>query len=262
VQPVPMRSRLEWALTRLTRPLKCSLDRLRLLRDRATLARRRRVHHTSPSPLISVRIATYNRPKLLLERAIPSVLRQTYDRFEVVIVGDCSPASAEIEAGVRRFSDPRLRFRNLGRRGPYPRDPYLFWMVAGVYAVNAALDDCRGSWVAPLDDDDEFTDDHLALLLKEAQSRDLEFVHAKAEMEVEPGRWQVIGRSPLECGQVTQPAILYSSVVSFLRYDRHAWILGVPADCLLWNRMVDLGVRIGFLDAVVARHFLESRTAV
>ena len=37
-----------------------------------------------PQPLISVPIATYNAAELLVERAIPSVLAQTYDRWEIV----------------------------------------------------------------------------------------------------------------------------------------------------------------------------------
>ena len=36
----------------------------------------------SNTPLISVQISTYNRSKVLTERAIPSVLRQTYQNFE------------------------------------------------------------------------------------------------------------------------------------------------------------------------------------
>ena len=39
-------------------------------------------------PLISVLMPTYNRAELLRERSVASVLRQTYSRFEIVIVGD------------------------------------------------------------------------------------------------------------------------------------------------------------------------------
>src|SRR5437867_1805781 len=39
-------------------------------------------------PLVSVLIPTFDRADLLVERALASVLRQTYRRFEVVIVGD------------------------------------------------------------------------------------------------------------------------------------------------------------------------------
>src|SRR6266496_3474924 len=51
-------------------------------------------------PLVSVRVATFNRAELLVGRALPSVLNQTYDELEVVVVGDhCTDQTAErIEA--------------------------------------------------------------------------------------------------------------------------------------------------------------------
>jgi len=36
------------------------------------------------NPHISVRIPTYNRGRILTERTIPSVLRQTYQNFEII----------------------------------------------------------------------------------------------------------------------------------------------------------------------------------
>src|SRR3954447_21534177 len=60
---------------------------------------------TEPEPLISVVIATYDHHQLLAERALPSVLAQTYERLEVVVIGDAAPAEAE--AVVRSAGDPR-----------------------------------------------------------------------------------------------------------------------------------------------------------
>ena len=37
-------------------------------------------------PLISICTPTYNRAQLLMERAVPSVLNQTYKNFELIII--------------------------------------------------------------------------------------------------------------------------------------------------------------------------------
>jgi len=40
------------------------------------------------SPLISCCIATYNRGNLLIERSLKSLLNQTYDNLEIIVIGD------------------------------------------------------------------------------------------------------------------------------------------------------------------------------
>src|SRR4051794_35643496 len=48
------------------------------------------------NPLITVRIPTFNRAEIVCERALASVRRQTYDRWEAVVVGDaCTDDTAE-----------------------------------------------------------------------------------------------------------------------------------------------------------------------
>jgi glycosyltransferase involved in cell wall biosynthesis len=66
-------------------------------------------------PAVSVCLPAFNAVGRI-ERAIQSVLAQTYDRFELVIVDDAS-TDATVET-IRRWSDPRIRLsvnpRNLG----------------------------------------------------------------------------------------------------------------------------------------------------
>lgn len=58
--------------------------------------------------------STYNRGKILTERTIPSVLKQTYQNFEIIIVGDnCTDNTEEL---LNDFNDDRIKFYNLLKR--------------------------------------------------------------------------------------------------------------------------------------------------
>jgi hypothetical protein len=207
-------------------------------------------------PLVTVRIATYNRGPLVAERAIASALRQTYERLEILVIGDhCDEPT---ERAVRSVNDPRLRFINLAERGLYPNDPVLRWMVAGSAPMNAALAIAQGAWIAPCDDDDEITDDHVEVLLREARQRGLEFVWSKAAREVEAGKWADFGSAPLVLGGLTHGSVLYSAGLRFFRHNENSWKLGEPGDWNLWRRMQAAGVKMGFVDQVTYRHYLET----
>ena len=93
------------------------------------------------------------RTELLVERALPSIVRQTYQNFEVIVVGDgCTNDVAE---RIEDFGDPRVRFVNLPYRYPYPEDREHRWSVAGAPGVNVGTELARGTWLAMLGDDDE-----------------------------------------------------------------------------------------------------------
>jgi hypothetical protein len=127
--------------------------------------------------------------------------------------------------------------------------------------MNHALALSRGDWIAPLDDDDEFTPDHVEVMLAECRARKLELLHARYMIEMRRGVWEEHGAPTLIQGQVAQPACFYSRRLLFLRYDVRAWMLDLPADWLLWQRMRDVGATIGYLDRVVALHYAENRPA-
>jgi glycosyltransferase involved in cell wall biosynthesis len=94
----------------------------------------------------TVVIPTHNRSSLL-KRAIDSVLCQTYDNFEIIIVDDHS--IDKTYQMVKSYSDPRITYmlnqRSKGACGA---------RNTGIYAA-------KGKWVAFLDDDDVWYADKL-----------------------------------------------------------------------------------------------------
>lgn len=210
-----------------------------------------------PEPLVTVRIATYNRGDLVLDRALASAARQSYERLEILVVGDnCDAATA---AAVNRCRDERVRFLNLPVRGMYPPDAEKRWMVAGAHPMNAALFLARGAWIAPCDDDDEFTDDHVEVLLQHAQAQRKEMVFSRARWEQSDGEWTEVGSLPLRWGGFTHGSLMYSSGLRFMSHSTTSWRIGWPADWELARRMERIGVRIGFLDRLTYRHHVEAR---
>src|SRR5687768_793980 len=105
-----------------------------------------------PEPLVTVVIPTYRRPETI-EQAVESARAQTYERLEILVVGDhTDDRTAQVLAGIR---DVRLRFVNLPHQGIYVLEPGSRWLVAGATPMNAGIDLASGQWIANCDDDDE-----------------------------------------------------------------------------------------------------------
>jgi glycosyltransferase involved in cell wall biosynthesis len=234
----------------LTNWLECKRNRFALRRARANYK-----EDLSEKPLISVIIPTYNKGKILTERAIPSVLTQTYQNFELIIVGDhCTDNTEQL---VKDIDDRRIVFINLPKRGKYPKNPRDKWLVAGSIPRNKGLELASGEWVAPLDDDDEFSENHLEVLLNYAIQNRYEMVYGVVKMEDPPGKWVNCGSYPPLEGGISHIAVLYHSKLKFLKYNSKAWKLGEPDDWNLWRRMEEAGVKIGLVNRIVGTHYRE-----
>ncbi|MBW4642865.1 MAG: glycosyltransferase family 2 protein [Goleter apudmare HA4340-LM2] len=106
------------------------------------------------NPKVSVIIPTYNRSHLL-ERAINSVLNQTYTDYELIVVDD---ASTDVTLDVLPTKHPSIQFVTLLKnRG-----------AAG--ARNEGINIARGSFVAFLDSDDEWLPNYLATQMQYIES--------------------------------------------------------------------------------------------
>lgn len=96
--------------------------------------------HLELPPLVSTIIPTFNRSRLL-PRAVASVLDQTFQDFELVIVDDGS--TDETFGIVKAFDDPRIR--------------YIFQPNHGVSSArNLGIRNSEGTFLAFLDSDDEW----------------------------------------------------------------------------------------------------------
>jgi len=215
-------------------------------------------------PLVTVVIPTYRRPDTI-ERAVKSAQAQSYERLEILVVGDhTDERTAEILATI---GDPRLRFVNLAHQGIYPADPRLRRMVAGATPMNVGIDLAGGAWIANCDDDDELLPGHVETLLADAKRRRLEMVYSRFEVieypppDAAPGTPPtvcVLGDEPIRLGVVARGTVLYSMGLRFMKYDTECWRVRDPADWNLWKRMQLAGVRIGFNEAVTYRYHLVS----
>lgn len=101
--------------------------------------------------MVSIIIPTYNRANVI-KRAIDSVLRQTYDSYEVVVVDDGS--TDETESVIAGIQDARIRYIALKEN-------------QGVaHARNIGIREARYDYIAFLDSDDEWLLDKLELQMR------------------------------------------------------------------------------------------------
>jgi hypothetical protein len=203
-----------------------------------------------PEPLVTVRIATFRRPDTLFDLAVPSVLAQTYKNLEVEIV--CDGEVPEIARRAAELDDPRVRFVSLPLRGVYPSDPVARWQVAGWLPASEGAQLARGSWIAPLDDDDEFLPDHIEKLLAVAREGQFEVVYGRMAV-VPPGDAPnfEVGVYPPVHGEFGWQSALYMAALKWFDYEPGCWAINEPADWNLCRRMMAAGIRIGFTPDVV-----------
>jgi glycosyltransferase involved in cell wall biosynthesis len=250
------------------------IEVLRFIRSRGD-EQRRRLHelradpsyelpYGEPEPLVSVLMRTYQDHELMRERAIPSVLAQTYQNFEIVVVGDAAPEEARV--AVESFGDPRMRFWNRPYRGPYPDDPESRWRVVGVPPYNDGIHLARGLWIALLDADDAFRPEHLERLLAHAREKRLELAYARVRVragENRPSRptpgipdTETVGRFPPEHGQfMLQSALCHHGLARIFEADLADAPLGLPQDWAVCLRMMEAGVLIGMIDAETVDYY-------
>lgn len=204
------------------------------------------------TPLVSVVIPAYE-AATHIGTALDSAFRQTYARFEVIVVNDGSPDTAELERALEPYED-RIRYVRQSNRGP-----------GG--ARNTGIRMARGDWVALLDADDlwrpEFLQRQVALL-RSRPGADLVYCDAllvgdsplagRTFMQTTPSHGEATFDALLrrECVVITSCVVARRAALEraglFDERFHHS------EDFDLWVRMLLTGSRIAYQRDVLAEH--------
>ena len=128
--------------------------------------------------MISVIITTHAKRSKLCKKAIKSVLAQTYQDFELIVVDDASVD--DTEAMVKSFKDKRIRYFKLKRSRKKQAVP-----------KNKGTREAVGEYIAYLDSDNTYRPDHLQVLLSALKGGQHQIAYGDRWMHV--GKKQEIG---------------------------------------------------------------------
>jgi len=180
-------------------------------------------------------------------------LWQTHRMLRVIVaVHGCTDGT--LAALYARYGrDTRICWLRVPRRRTYPPTAENHWLAGPVDPLNAGLARVDGSWIARIDDDDEWEPDHLDSLLEFARAGDYEFVssaHVGPSGKVPP--YNLGGDGTFVGGCQTW---LYRSYLRFFRYNRDCWRKSWNRvnDTDMQDRMRRAGVRMGYLNKVTCR---------
>jgi len=157
-------------------------------------------------PTVSVIIPTYNRARLI-GRAIRSILNQTYNDFEVIIVDDGSQDNTK--EVVERFTDKRIRYIRLEKN-----------MGAGA-ARNKGIEASRGKYIGFQDSDDEWLPEKLKkqVDILNSESSNVGYVYSDMWRVLSNGKQQYWG----------SPTITVAEIINQNSFDYQVFNLGILA---------------------------------
>ncbi len=142
--------------------------------------------------LVSAIVTTYKRPPDIVERAVKSIINQTYSNLEIIVVDD-SPADYELRDAVR---DTVLKYRD---RIKYIRHEKN---MGACVARNTGIDNSTGKYIAFLDDDDSWRENKIELQLKKALETNAGLVYCKCLITIEETGEQYTLRQEYKNGYV------------------------------------------------------------
>jgi len=114
--------------------------------------------------LVSIIMPTCNRAALIAD-SIASVLVQSYEKWQLIVVDDASD-DREAELVVKTFADDRIHYVRLDQR------------AGNAGSRNEGIRQSSGNIIAYLDDDDQWDPDHLLVLLNEMRDHGFRTAYA------------------------------------------------------------------------------------
>ena len=204
------------------------------------------------NPRISVVTTVYNGAPYV-DRAIPSILAQTYTDFEWIIVDDGSQDRTPEILRDLALRDPRVRVFSPGRLG----------LTA---AANFGLNQARGEYIARQDFDDRSYPDRLRLQVAYLDANPKVGVVGGHYVLVDENRGERYVRMPPADHDDIVPAMAKSIPFAntIVAFRRRVWVEagGYPEvadleDLLLWLSAAKLGWRFANIPEVLGEHYVH-----
>lgn len=198
-------------------------------------------------PAVSVVMPAYNMERFV-EQAIRSVMSQTFEDWEMIVVDDCSDDSTYAIVERLAAEDARITLvRNEENQG-------------AAKARNRGLDLCRGSYVALLDSDDVWFPEKLEEQMKLAQDTGAEIIYCSYGIIDECGRKicddfivpettdfeSFLTRAVISCST----ALLKRSIIDTYRFGTEYY----HEDLVFWCRILREGHTACGVPAVLAQY--------
>lgn len=186
-------------------------------------------------PIVSVIVPTYNRTDMLAE-TLKSILNQTYQDFEIIVVND---AGVDVSHVIENY--------NQSGKIVYIQHEKNKGLAA---ARNSGIKAARGKYIAYLDDDDIFYPDHLETLINFFETNDYKVAYTdayRAYQDMRDGRYVTIKREIANTSDFDYNRILFENFIPVLCFSHekscidHVGLfdetLGAHEDWDLWMRM-------------------------
>ena len=197
------------------------------------------------SPLVTIVTPAFNAERLI-SRTIVSVLDQTFQNWEMLVVDDCSKdATREVVASFSS-KDSRIRLISLEKNHGAPAAPR-----------NIGVREARGSWIAFLDADDVWHPEKLASQLHVASSESRTFISSQmvdfiddsllnfknpdrlSLQKITFNEQRIKGRIPTSSVLVTRDLMLDFPFNEDIRYkaveDYHCWLRILASGVVNWK---------------------------
>jgi glycosyltransferase involved in cell wall biosynthesis len=206
---------------------------------------------------VSIVIPTYNHAHFL-ERALLSVINQSYANWEILLVDNHSEDNTLAVIG--KFNDPRIKHMLIHNHG----------IIAA--SRNLGIQNAKGEWIAFLDSDDYWFPDKLEVIMNAVDTNDVYDVYCTDEMRVNinTGEKKVLRYGPVtknfyETMLVYGNRLSTSATVvraSFLKENQllfnEAPDFVTVEDYDLWLNLARLNARFHFINEIKGEYVLHS----
>lgn len=201
--------------------------------------------------LVSVIMSEYNTHEELLEESIRSILNQTYENFEFILIDDCG--QNDVTEFVKTFSDDRIKVI---------KNPSNIGLVK---SLNKALEVAKGKYIVRMDTDD--------FCYPERIEKQLKFMEEHPEYDIISGKAkfyngeEIFGETKFT-GEVTKDIILKqgnSPIIHPTVMAKKEILLKVGGypdykrceDLALWTELILNGYRMYVMDEFLLRYHLS-----